>query len=134
MIISPMTLNKICEVTHRLNKKIYIIASEFNPVNKTDLNCINHATLVKDKNSIIIAIAYDDFYLNTLNKSLALSFEQRIDIVNSIKGIDYVTSFNSKNIFLCEILRNIKPNIIFFCDNHDINYKSCKLLGTTIFK
>ena len=86
-----------------MSKKIIILSGGFDPVHKGHIRMFKNA---KDLGNVIVGLNSDDWLIRKKNKFF-MSFSERKEILESIKYIDSVISFNDADDTACDLISNI---------------------------
>jgi len=92
-------------VANEDEKPTVMVSGGFDPVHVGHIRMIMAAAKYGD----VIIIANSDEWLFRERGFVFMSFEQRKEILNSIKGVVLVDSVNDNDGTVCEALRRIKP-------------------------
>jgi len=95
------------------NKKTIMVSGGFDPVHAGHIRMIRAAAKYGD----VIVIANSDAWLHEKKGFVFMSFDQRAEILNSIKGVVLVDSVDDSDGTVCEAIRRLKPT--FFANGGD---------------
>ena len=95
------------------NKPTVMVSGGFDPVHAGHIRMIRDAANFGD----VIVIANSDDWLYRKKGFVFMSFEQRAEILNAIKGVIVVDSVNDTDGTVCEAIRRHKPD--FFANGGD---------------
>lgn len=90
--------------------KIVAVAGHFNPLHPGHINMINEARSYGDK--LIVIVANDEQAQNK-RPTVFMSERDRVEVMNSIKGVDGVILSIDKDANVCDTLRLLRPQV--FC-------------------
>ena len=86
-----------------MNKNIIILSGGFDPVHKGHIRMFKSA---KNLGDVIVGLNSDEWLIRKKNK-LFMPFLERKEILESIKYIDSVLSFNDADNTACDLITNI---------------------------
>ena len=86
-----------------MNKNIIILSGGFDPVHKGHIRMFKSA---KNLGDVIVGLNSDEWLIRKKNK-LFMPFLERKEILESIKYIDSVLSFNDADDTACDLITNI---------------------------
>ena len=86
-----------------MNKNIIILSGGFDPVHKGHIRMFKSA---KNLGDVIVGLNSDEWLIRKKNK-LFMPFSERKEILESIKYIDSVLSFNDADGTACDLITNI---------------------------
>ena len=106
--------------------KISVISGGFDPIHSGHIAYINEAKKLGDK--LIVLLNSDDWIINKKDKFF-MPFSERKDILENIRSVDTVLSFEDDSIGSCikglEEIKNLYPDDeIIFCNGGDRNQKN----------
>ena len=90
-----------------------MVSGGFDPVHAGHIRMIRDAANFGD----VIVVANSDDWLFRKKGFVFMTFEQRAEILNAIKGVILVDSVNDSDGTVCEAIRRLKPN--FFANGGD---------------
>ena len=94
-------------------KPTVMVSGGFDPVHAGHIRMIRDAASFGD----VIVIANSDDWLFRKKGFVFMTFEQRAEILNAIKGVILVDSVDDTDGTVCEAIRRLKPN--FFANGGD---------------
>ncbi len=94
-------------------KPTIMVSGGFDPVHAGHIRMIRAAAKYGD----VIVIANSDTWLHEKKGFVFMDFEQRAEILNSIKGVVLVDSVDDSDGTVCEAIRRLKPD--FFANGGD---------------
>lgn len=97
----------------RKKKPTVMVSGGFDPVHAGHIRMIRDAASFGD----VIIIANSDQWLFRKKGFVFMTFEQRAEILNAIKGVILVDSVNDTDGTVCEAIRRLKPD--FFANGGD---------------
>jgi D-beta-D-heptose 7-phosphate kinase/D-beta-D-heptose 1-phosphate adenosyltransferase len=95
------------------DKPVVMVSGGFDPVHAGHIRMIRDAS----KFGNVVVVANSDDWLFRKKGFVFMSFEQRAEILNAIKGVILVDSVNDADGTVCEAIRRIKPD--FFANGGD---------------
>ena len=102
-------------------KNLTIISGAFDPLTSKSLDIIKK---IREKSDIIvICLNSDNYILNELDRKPCLKFDERYEILKSLKYIDFIFAFDDSNTLSID---GIKKVLEFFNKNP---IKKCTLIG-----
>jgi cytidyltransferase-like protein len=96
-----------------LNKKVIIVSGGFDPIHIGHVRMIRHASEYGD----VVVVANSDDWLMRKKGYIFMPFEERAEILNSIKGVVHVSSVDDSDGTVCEALTRLKPD--YFANGGD---------------
>ena len=108
-----------------MNKNIIILSGGFDPVHKGHVRMFKES---KKIGSVIVGLNSDEWLKRKKNKFF-MPFEERKEILDSIKYIDKTRSFNDNDDTACDLIKNIHSEYgdkykIFFGNGGDRTNKT----------
>tara|TARA_Y100000034_G_scaffold17117_1_gene18632 strand:+ start:367 stop:843 length:477 start_codon:yes stop_codon:yes gene_type:complete len=111
------------------NRPIIMVSGGFDPVH------VGHIRLILDASKFgdVVVVANSDQWLYRKKGFVFMTFDQRKEILDAIKGVVLVDSVNDTDGTVCEAIRRIKPD--FFANGGDRKKTNtpevdvCKQLG-----
>jgi cytidyltransferase-like protein len=108
-----MTVHKICMIkkiplNKKLKKPTVMVSGGFDPVHAGHIRMIRDAANFGD----VIVIANSDQWLFRKKGFVFMTFEQRAEILNAIKGVILVDSVDDSDGTVCEAIRRLKPDFL----------------------
>tara|TARA_R110002020_G_scaffold215912_1_gene423234 strand:- start:116 stop:580 length:465 start_codon:yes stop_codon:yes gene_type:complete len=100
-----MTVDK--NVSDKKKKKTVMVSGGFDPVHIGHIRMILDAAQYGD----VIVVANSDDWLFRKKGFVFMEFEQRAEILASIKGVIKVSGVDDSDTTVCEAIRRLKPNI-----------------------
>ena len=85
-------------------KKIIILSGGFDPVHKGHVRMFKAA---KNFGEVIVGANSDDWLIRKKNKFF-MPFDERKEILESIKYIDFVLAFNDSDDTACQLIKDVK--------------------------
>lgn len=119
----------------KLNIKDFIATSGgFDPIHKGHIKCL---TDCKINNLPLVVIVNDDDFLLKKKGYVFMNLEERMFIVDNIKGVDYVISWHSEDGTVIDCLRKIRPTFFMKGGDRDDKtnipeWKVCEAIGCVI--
>ncbi len=96
-----------------MNKKVIIVSGGFDPIHIGHVRMIRHASEYGD----VVVVANSDDWLMRKKGYIFMPFEERAEILNSIKGVVHVSSVDDSDGTVCEALTRLKPD--YFANGGD---------------
>lgn len=129
-------INKLSNVMSR-NKAIYTTSGGFDPLHIGHVRCILETAYRADVGTVVVIVNADSFLMRKKG-FVFMPLCERMEIIDSLKGVDYVTSWETTDDQTCVGALNIlRPN--YFTKGGDrINKTSipewdvCKKIGCDI--
>lgn len=94
-------------------KPTIMVSGGFDPVHAGHIRMIRAAAKYGD----VIVVANSDRWLNNKKGFVFMNFEQRSEILNSIKGVVLVSHVDDSDGTVCEAIRRLKPD--YFANGGD---------------
>jgi cytidyltransferase-like protein len=102
---------------------IYCTSGGFDPLHVGHLRCIKStAEMCQKEFGVFVVIVNGDGFLHRKKGYAFMSHEERMEIVSSIEGVDYVLGWDDGSQFVTEAIRALKPS--FFTKGGDRNKAS----------
>ena len=95
--------------TKKLTVPTVMVSGGFDPVHAGHIRMIRDAANFGD----VIVVANSDDWLYRKKGFVFMTFDQRAEILNAIKGVILVDSVDDTDGTVCEAIRRLKPD--FFC-------------------
>ena len=95
------------------NKPTIMVSGGFDPVHAGHIRMIRAAA----KFGNVIVVANSDKWLNEKKGFVFMDFEQRAEILNSIKGVVLVSDVDDSDGTVCEAIKRLKPT--YFANGGD---------------
>jgi len=119
----------------RQRDKIIVTAGDFDPTTLEDIRFLQQCKTLGDW---LIVGVHSDMLLH-LKKGYALNeFDDRIELVQSLKGVDEVFSFNDGDGTVCNLLKLVKlcypQAVITYVSNIDMSDRPEKKIRGIIFE
>jgi len=95
------------------NKPTIMVSGGFDPVHAGHIRMIRAAAKYGD----VIVVANSDKWLNDKKGFVFMDFEQRSEILNSIKGVILVSHVDDSDGTVCEAIKRLKPD--YFANGGD---------------
>ena len=86
-----------------MQNNLIILSGGFDPIHKGHLRMFKAS---KELGKVIVGINSDSWLVRKKNKFF-MSFDERKEILESIKYIDYVYSFNDDDETACDLIKNV---------------------------
>ena len=103
-----LTIEELVKRIPKLPRPIVATSGGFDPLHVGHLRCILES---KKLGSTLIVIVNGDGFLMRKKGYKFMSVQDRMEIINSIQGVDYVVSFDDGSQFVSSALEQIKPDI-----------------------
>lgn len=126
---------KIVEAAKQAGKTIVATSGGFDPLHVGHLRCIQESK--PNGNEILIVIVNEDGFLKRKKGKPFMPFEERIEIIRGLRGVDYAVGWDDGSQTVIGALRILKPH--FFTKGGDRSSASvvpeaeiCEQIGCTI--
>tara|TARA_R100000008_G_scaffold86676_1_gene80818 strand:- start:446 stop:868 length:423 start_codon:yes stop_codon:yes gene_type:complete len=96
-----------------LKRKVVVVSGGFDPIHIGHVRMIRHASEYGD----VVVVANSDEWLMRKKGYIFMPFEERAEILNSIKGVVHVSSVDDSDETVCEALTRLKPD--YFANGGD---------------
>jgi D-beta-D-heptose 7-phosphate kinase/D-beta-D-heptose 1-phosphate adenosyltransferase len=102
----------------KAGKPIYLTSGGFDPIHVGHVRCLLHSALLaeKDGGKLVVLVNCDGFLTRKKGKPF-MSEMERMEIIQSIKGVDLALVWESDEQTVIEAIRRIKPD--FFTKGGD---------------
>ncbi len=122
----------------RKNKPVYCTSGGFDPIHIGHVRCfLETAAMAKKDDGLFVVIANNDDFLVRKKGKPFMPQEERLEILSSIKGVDYVVLWGDDTQTSSGAIEKIKPN--YFTKGGDRDDKSkipeadiCEKIGCKI--
>ena len=105
--------NRIYDESSENERPTIMVSGGFDPVHAGHIRMIRAAAGYGD----VIVIANSDTWLHEKKGFIFMDFDQRSEILNSIKGVVLVDSVNDSDGTVCEAIRRLRPT--YFANGGD---------------
>ncbi len=96
-----------------MKRKVVVVSGGFDPIHIGHVRMIRHASEYGD----VVVVANSDEWLMRKKGYIFMPFEERAEILNSIKGVVHVSSVDDSDETVCEALTRLKPD--YFANGGD---------------
>lgn len=117
--------------------KIVATSGGFDPLHVGHVRCIQEAAELKGRGGKLIVIVNGDGFLMRKKGFVFMPFEERLEIINAIAGVDYVVGWDDGSQFVSGALEILRPDI--FAKGGDRSdpdkvpeFEVCKRIGCEI--
>lgn len=140
LILDPKNLALVVEA-HRNEYEgpVPIVATSggFDPLHVGHVRCIRDSAKLKGKKGLLIVIVNDDGFLMRKKGFVFMPLAERIELISSLKGVDYVTSWDDGTQFVTGAIEIIRPNIFAKGGDRSMaenvpEYDKCVEVGCTV--
>ena len=114
MITSPQTVRSIFDAhkaRHENHVPLVATSGGFDPLHVGHLRCIQASALLKGDNGLFVCIVNDDGFLIRKKGYVFMPIEERLELIASIRGIDYVVAWDDGSPFVTGAIEIMRPNI-----------------------
>ena len=120
----------------RRKDKIVITSGEFDPLTARDTNFLNYC---KSKGDWLIVGIHSDWFMLYARGGVVHKYEERQEILNNLKCVDEIFSFNDQDGTVCHLLKVVKlcyPNseITYISEEDMLDMPETKIRGITFHK
>lgn len=133
----PVLLRKHLDEINKhkdLEQKIVAISGGFDPIHIGHVRYIQSAAKLTGDNGILVVIANKDTWLRRKKDFAFMNEKERMEILSSIRGVDYVLAWDDGTPSVATCLKLLKPHV--FANGGDRNsienvpeYPICKEIG-----
>ena len=96
-----------------MKRKVVVVSGGFDPIHIGHVRMIRHASEYGD----VVVVANSDEWLMRKKGYIFMPFEERAEILNSIKGVVRVSSVDDSDETVCEALTRLRPD--YFANGGD---------------
>jgi cytidyltransferase-like protein len=126
--------------THRgvYGRKVPLIATSgaFDPLHVGHIRCIQASAMLKGDNGLFVVIVNGDGFLKRKKGYVFMPLEERLEILSSIRGIDFIFPWDDGSQHVTKALELIKPNIFVKGGNKQIKdvpeYDMCNKINCNV--
>ena len=114
MISSPETVASIFEAhkgRHGQGVPLVSTSGGFDPMHIGHLKCIQAAAMLKGDKGLFVVIVNGDGFLKRKKGYVFMPLEERLELVASLRGVDYVVPWDDGGQFVTGAIEIIRPNI-----------------------
>lgn len=83
----------------------------YDPLHFGHIRCIRGASMLKGEDGLLVVIVNSDGFLMRKKGYVFMPIEERLELIASIRGIDYVVPWDDGSQFVTKAIQIIKPNI-----------------------
>jgi D-beta-D-heptose 7-phosphate kinase/D-beta-D-heptose 1-phosphate adenosyltransferase len=141
-IVAPITVGRAFarKLKDEGSCPLIVTSGAFDPLHLGHLKCIHGSALLKGDTGLFAVIVNDDNFLVRKKGYVFMPLEERMELIASIRGVDYVCAANSPpgDDTVNDALRQIRPNVftkggITRAKAGDIpEYETCQEIGCTV--
>lgn len=102
-------LKKILDLKHK-NQKIVMTSGGYDPLHKGHAKCILASSSFKDDGVLVVICNSDEWLFRKKGYSF-MSEDERMFIIDSLKGVDYVSVWDDGSPTVCGAIELLKPNV-----------------------
>lgn len=117
MILTIAALLKELSDARELDTKIVTTSGGFDPIHIGHIRCIQESASIATPNGLLIVIVNGDGFLTRKKGKPFMSHEERMQIVDALRGVDYVVGWDDGSQTVVGALESIKPDV--FCKGGD---------------
>ena len=114
MITTPETVGNIFEAhRNRHGNTVPLVATSggCDPLHVGHVRCIGGASMLKGKDGLLVVIVNGDGFLKRKKGYAFMELQERMELIASIRGIDYVVPWDDGTQFVSGAIEIMKPNI-----------------------
>lgn len=114
MITSPETVRSIFDAhkaRHGGHVPLVSTSGAYDPCHRGHLQCIHGSALLKGDNGLFVVIVNGDGFLMRKKGYVFMPLEERMELVASLRGIDYVVPWDDGSQFVTGAIEIMRPNI-----------------------
>lgn len=97
--------------SHSATNSIISTSGAFDPVHVGHVRCIQASSKLKGLCGELIVIVNGDGFLMRKKGFVFMPFEERLEIINAIAGVDYVVGWDDGSQFVSGALKILRPDI-----------------------
>lgn len=111
MIITIDELVK--EISERRGRGTKIVATSggFDPIHIGHIRCIQESAIMASSNGVLVVIVNGDGFLTRKKGKPFMFHQERMEIVDALRGVDYVVGWDDGSQFVTGALELIRPDI-----------------------
>ena len=140
MIIKDIRDVKEITRAHLQNqRRLFVTSGGFDPLHAGHVRCIRHAAqLASYEYGFLLVIVNGDGFLERKKGFKFMSLDERMEIIDSIKGVDYVTSWDDGSQYVTGALHILQPHAFMKGGDRSSpeavpEYKLCQEIGCQVF-
>jgi D-beta-D-heptose 7-phosphate kinase/D-beta-D-heptose 1-phosphate adenosyltransferase len=114
MITTPETVASLFaahKARHGGHCPLVSTSGGFDPLHVGHLRCIQAASMLKGQNGLFVVIVNGDGFLKRKKGYVFMPLDERMELVASMRGVDYVVPWDDGSQFVTGAIEIIKPNI-----------------------
>jgi D-beta-D-heptose 7-phosphate kinase/D-beta-D-heptose 1-phosphate adenosyltransferase len=93
------------------NQKVWATSGGFDPMHVGHLRCLlETASLASPEDGITVAIVNSDGFLHRKKGYAFMPLEERMEIINGVKGVDYVVPWDDGSQTVVGAIEKLRPN------------------------
>jgi D-beta-D-heptose 7-phosphate kinase/D-beta-D-heptose 1-phosphate adenosyltransferase len=94
------------------NSRIVMTSGGFDPLHVGHLRCIIESALIaRDSDCKLVVVVNGDGFLNRKKGYAFMPLDERMEIINGISGVDYVTTWDDGTQFVTGAVEILRPSI-----------------------
>lgn len=116
-----------------LKDRIIVISGEFDPLTSREISFMKEC---RQKGDWLVVGIHSDWFMNYARGGLVQKYEERREIISSLKFVDEIFTFNDQDGTVCQLLKIVKlcyPNseITYISEEDMFNMPESKIRGIT---
>lgn len=108
-----MIVEDISDLKNRIGQqRIVMTSGGFDPLHVGHLRCIRESALIaRDSESKLVVVVNGDGFLSRKKGYSFMSLQERMEIIDGISGVDYVTTWDDGSQFVTGAVEVLRPSI-----------------------